>query len=488
MKATTVALLAACLLGAVALAEEAAASQVIVLTDDNFEKIVAEHEILLVEFYAPWCGHCKTLEPKYDEAAKILAEDKETAGKIFIAKLDATEAKKAAGKFGVSGFPTLKLLRNGEAQEDYKGDREAQAIVDYMKKKAAGTPNKEITSLDELKKATKAKFVTKTTIVGFFASKDGVDFKIFKSVVAGLADSGIDIFHTADPAVLEGVGFYSSGSSIQMFRPSAKPFKVTYSGTLFKQTLKEWIIAQALPLVATYNAESSKLFEMVEKNIVRVVAADPAAVDAKALAALAEENKGMLFATSDAADFASDVEAHCGKDAKVCVLAQEHSKKGGKIFGMEGAYTAENVKAFVADFAAKKLTQKVKSEAAAPAPEAGKVAVVVGTTFDAIVMDEKKDVMIEFYAPWCGHCKQLTPKYEELAKNVGEYFNDLVIAKMDQTVNDIPEKSQGLFKVEGFPTIYFAGRGDKKKAPVTFDGTRDAAAMEKWIKEQREIA
>jgi protein disulfide-isomerase A4 len=112
-----------------------------------------------------------------------------------------------------------------------------------------------------------------------------------------------------------------------------------------------------------------------------------------------------------------------------------------------------------------------------PKDDKGPVKTVVASTFDKIVKDLSKDVMIEFYAPWCGHCKQLEPIYKDLAKKLKSETN-LVIAKMDATVNDAPEG----YGVEGFPTIYFAPAG-KKDTPLKYNGGRDVASMEKFIKE-----
>jgi protein disulfide-isomerase A1 len=77
------------------------------------------------------------------------------------------------------------------------------------------------------------------------------------------------------------------------------------------------------------------------------------------------------------------------------------------------------------------------------------VKVVVGKSFDKIVLDETKDVLLEVYAPWCGHCKALEPAYKRLAarfKDVGS----VVVAKMDGTENEHPSLA-----VEGFPTLLF---------------------------------
>ena len=61
---------------------------------------------------------------------------------------------------------------------------------------------------------------------------------------------------------------------------------------------------------------------------------------------------------------------------------------------------------------------------------------MVGLNFEEIVKNSEKDVLVEFYAPWCGHCKALAPKYDELALRVNRNKN-LVIAKIDSTKNEI---------------------------------------------------
>jgi protein disulfide-isomerase A6 len=86
-----------------------------------------------VEFYAPWCGHCKNLQPAYEKAAKSL----EGLAKVAAVDCDDDSNKPFCGQFGVQGFPTLKIIRPGKTPgkpivEDYNGQRTAKGIVDAV--------------------------------------------------------------------------------------------------------------------------------------------------------------------------------------------------------------------------------------------------------------------------------------------------------------------------------------------------------------------
>ncbi|KAF2489897.1 disulfide isomerase [Lophium mytilinum] len=101
---------------------------------------------------------------------------------------------------------------------------------------------------------------------------------------------------------------------------------------------------------------------------------------------------------------------------------------------------------------------------------------LIPSNFDSVVLKSGKPALVEFFAPWCGHCKNLAPVYEELA-SVFSYASDkVVIGKVDADEH----KSLGKqFKVQGFPTLkWFDGKSD---TPSEYSGGRDLESLSKWI-------
>lgn len=102
---------------------------VVVYTDSTFPSAEVADEFstkpTFLEFYAPWCGHCKALAPKYDELAKAIGD------RAVIAKVDATESPAVARQFGVRGYPTIVFLAAGRMYR-YQGARTVAAMTEYV--------------------------------------------------------------------------------------------------------------------------------------------------------------------------------------------------------------------------------------------------------------------------------------------------------------------------------------------------------------------
>lgn len=143
--------------------------------------------------------------------------------------------------------------------------------------------------------------------------------------------------------------------------------------------------------------------------------------------------------------------------------------------GQIESVTVESLRQFVDDFKNKKLTPFLKSEEI-PADNSEALKVIVGKNFQTAVVDSDDDVLIEFYAPWCGHCKKLAPIWEQVANDLKDVPN-LVIAKFDATVNEV----DGL-EIRGYPTLKFYPKGNKAN-PVDFNGGREVEDIKKWLQE-----
>ncbi|KAJ3272372.1 Protein disulfide-isomerase-like 2-2 [Terramyces sp. JEL0728] len=102
---------------------------VTVLTDSSFDKqVLKSKKNTLVEFYAPWCGHCKSLAPIYEKVAKVFKNDKA----CVVANVDATVSEEVAARYNVQGYPTLKFFNSEGEVTEYSGGRTLESLVDFL--------------------------------------------------------------------------------------------------------------------------------------------------------------------------------------------------------------------------------------------------------------------------------------------------------------------------------------------------------------------
>jgi protein disulfide-isomerase-like protein len=168
---------------------------VAVLESATFDGFVKANSLCLVEFYAPWCGHCKELAPKWSEAAGLA---KKLDKPVPLAKVDATAEEDLASRFDVSGYPTIKLFRDG-VPEDYRGPRDADGIVTYLKKVSGFklpllSSDSDLTSL--------AASTTSPIVLGLFRQPitASAAFKAFKETAFELSGQPVTLAYSASYA------------------------------------------------------------------------------------------------------------------------------------------------------------------------------------------------------------------------------------------------------------------------------------------------
>ncbi|XP_040209839.1 protein disulfide-isomerase TMX3 isoform X1 [Rana temporaria] len=120
-----------CFLATVSLSLLAPTSAFVEDLDETFKE-TRQDDIWLVDFYAPWCGHCKKLEPVWNEVG---VEMRSSGSPVRVGKMDATVHSSIASEFGVRGFPTIKLLK-GDMAYNYRGQRTKEDIVEFANRVA----------------------------------------------------------------------------------------------------------------------------------------------------------------------------------------------------------------------------------------------------------------------------------------------------------------------------------------------------------------
>ncbi|XP_056390434.1 protein disulfide-isomerase A2-like isoform X2 [Hyla sarda] len=405
---------------------------------------------------APWCGHCKDLAPKYSKAAEAL---KEKTSEARLAKVDATEEKDLGDEIGVNGYPTIKFFLNGNrtGHIDYGGRRDVEGIVRWMLRRM----EPEAIVVETVSAAEEFIKSHENPVIGFFKDPEDVDLNIYNEVAGITEDFHFAVAHKEEIFQKFGV---STDSAIY-FKNSEEKYE--YKGDedlgFDKDELVKFLKINNIDLVTEYNDETSeKIFAAKIPNhlllfINKTVGEQLQLIENFRQAAPDFKGKVLFVSINSDGPHAGVLEYFGLTQEDIPTIRFINMDQVKKYVFNADKITTETVKEFCQGVLDGKIKQNLQSEELPEDWDKKPVKVLVGKNFEEVAYDETKNVFVEFYAPWCSHCKELEPIWEELGEKYKDHEN-VIIAKIDGTANEI----DGL-RVRGYPNLRFFPAGPGRK-------------------------
>ncbi|KAF8195847.1 protein disulfide isomerase [Mycena galopus ATCC 62051] len=454
----------------VVLADDEVPSDVVSLTAATFSSINTE-PLILVEFFAPWCGHCKALAPHYEEAATALKEKN-----IKIAKVDCVDQADLCQSNGIQGYPTLKVYRNG-TPTDYTGPRKADGIISYMVKQSLPAVTEVTTAnQEEFQKA------DNLVVIAYLSSPTDAPAPAFSETAEKHRDDFLFGLST-DQAAIDAAKV--NPPAVVVYRKFDEPtvvypFPILDAGV---SDLEDWIKELAVPTIAEVSGENYATYAQSSKPLAYLFidpSLDTKEAEIEKLRPIASKYKSkMNFVWIDAIKFGDHAKGLNLAEVKWPAFVIQNVQKQLKFpYDQSKEVEADGVEAWVKAYLDGELVPQLKSE---PIPEAQdeNVYYLVGKEFEKVVFDDAKDVFIEFYASWCGHCKRLKPTWDALGDHYAPFKNTLTIAKLEAQENDLPPSLP--FSITGFPTIKFKKAGTRDF--IDYEGDRSYESLVAFLEE-----
>ncbi|XP_012910789.1 protein disulfide-isomerase A2 [Mustela putorius furo] len=448
---------------------------ILVLSQRTLGLALRKHRTLLVQFYAPWCGHCKALAPEYSKAAAVLAAE---SAKARLAKVDGTAETELTQEFAVTEYPTLRFFRDGNRThpEEYTGPREADGIAEWLRRRLGPSA----TRLEDEEGAQTLIDSRDVVVIGFFKDLQDEDVATFLALAQDALDMTFGF--TDQPELFQKFGLTKDTVVLfKKFDEGRADFLVDKELGLDLGDLSRFLLVHSMRLVMEFNSQTSpKIFAARILNHLLLFVNRTLAPHRELLAGFAEAappfRGQVLFVVVDVGASNDHVLQYFGlKTEEVPTLRfinMETTKKYAPAAG--GPVTAASVTAFCHAVLGGQVKPYLLSQELPPDWDQRPVKTLVGKNFEQVAFDETKNVFIKFYAPWCSHCKEMAAAWEALAEKYKDH-EDIVIAELDATANELEA-----FPVHGFPTLKYFPAGPGRKV-IEYKSTRDLETFSKFL-------
>ncbi|XP_036158904.1 protein disulfide-isomerase A2 isoform X2 [Myotis myotis] len=448
---------------------------ILVLSHRTLGRALQEHPALLVEFYAPWCGHCKALAPEYIKAAALLAAE---SAKTRLAKVDGPSEPELTKEFAVTEYPTLMFFRDGNRTnpEEYTGPREAEGIAEWLRRRVGSST----TRLEDEEGAQALIDAHDVVVIGFFQDLQDEDVATFLALAQDALDMTFGL--TDRPQLFQKFGLTKDTVVLfKKFDEGRADFPVDEELGLDQGDLSSFLLTHSMHLVTEFNSQTSpKIFAARILNHLLLFINQTLAPHQELLAGFREAappfRGQVLFVAVDVSANNNHVLQYFGLRAEEAPTLRFINMETTKKYkpADRGPVTAAWVTTFCHSVLSGKVKPYLLSQEVPPDWDQHPVKTLVGKNFEQVAFDETKNVFIKFYAPWCTHCKEMAPTWEALAEKYRDH-EDIIIAELDATANEL----EG-FAVQGFPTLKYFPAGQGRKV-IEYKSARDLETFSKFL-------
>lgn len=313
-------------------------------------------------------------------------------------------------------------------------------------------------------------------IVGFFKDRESELAKAFLA-----AANAVDEYQFGVTSADEVAAKYEAKDGQIVLFKKFDDGKALFEGEATEEAIKKFILGESMPLVVEFNHDSAqRIFGgEIKSHLLMFLSKENGDLEKYATPAkeIAKKYRGnVLFVSinADEEDHQRILEFFGMKKEEVPAMRLIRLEEDMAKYKPENNdLSVEAMGTFVQAYMDGKLKQHLLSQELPEDWDKTPVKTLVASNFDEVAMDKTKDVLVEFYAPWCGHCKQLVPIWEQLGEKVKDN-KDIVIAKMDATANELEHT-----KITSFPTLKFYRKGDNEV--LDYNGERTLEALLKYV-------